>query len=145
MTKIKPFLFALLATVLLSACAATTFDQNLRQLEGKPINDASIQLKDQPSSTYTDNAGRKVYVFKGSDRKSIFGPAVTEGKGYHVLGDRAQSSIYWTGIEHHRCTIRATTANGIIQKITMDGDPGGCETIYGNRREELGYDSSQRP
>lgn len=142
MTGCKPIVFSFLAVLLLAACAGmTTFDQSLRALEGRPVNDAKIMLKGEPSGQYTDGQGRLVYVWKGYQRESIFGPAVTKGRGYDIMN----TGIYWTGIEHHRCTVRAATTGGIVQKITFEGNPGGCETIYGSRREELGYNSSQRP
>lgn|GEM_PF-1992046 len=147
MIKIKPFALSLFAALMLAACAsAVTFDRSLNALEGRPVNDASIFLENQPSGSYTDTQGRTVYTWRGYKRESVFGDRVTKGKGYQLGGTMSDGSgVYWTGIEHYRCVIRAATVNNIIENITMEGNPGGCETIYGDRRQELGYNSSQRP
>lgn len=139
-------LLALAGLLTLSACAgARTFDQDLRALQGHPVNDAAIKFGQGHTGEYRQGDAT-VYVWKSSQRKSIFGDAVTKGRGYQLGGTAADGSgVYWTGIQHNQCVIRATTTDGIIRKITSEGNPGGCETIYGYRRQELGYDSSQRP
>lgn len=128
--------FLLLLPLLLAACAGgNSFDQNLRKVEGKPINDVAIMLKGKHTGEYQDGPAT-VYVWQKAQTESLFGPSVTQG-GYR-LGNRSSalgSEFLWTGIQYHSCVIRARTMDGMVQRITMEGDPGGCESIYGNRRK----------
>jgi hypothetical protein len=130
-------LIPLAAILALSACAGVkTFDQHLRQLEGKPVNDADLLLGHHADGEYR-SGNDTVYVWQKQDVESIFGPAVTSG-GYR-LGSPSQamggSAMIWSGIQLNSCVIRATTNDGIIKKITFEGNPGGCETVYGFRRD----------
>lgn len=133
----------ILSLVMLTACAgARSFDQDLRQLEGRPVNDAAIMLGGPHTGSYKQG-NATVYVWQGYKRESIFGPGVSKGRGYRLGSPMDDGSgLYWTGIEHYRCVIRATTTDGIVRKITMEGNPSGCETIYGGKREPLGKDFS---
>lgn len=127
----------LCASVFLAGCAGgNSFDQNLRKVEGKPINDVAIMLKGKHTGEYQDG-NATVYVWQKRQTESVFGSTVTD-KGYR-LGSAStamgNAEFLWTGIQYHSCVIRARTMDGIVQRITMEGDPGGCESIYGNRRK----------
>lgn len=132
--RLLPTLFVAL---ILSACAGPmSFDQRLRQLEGRPVNDADLMLGSHADGEYRDGANT-VYVWQDHKTNSVFGSSVAGG--HRILG----GDMIWGGIVTHTCVIRATTYDGIIQKIRFEGNPGGCETIHGNRREPLGRDTSQ--
>jgi hypothetical protein len=137
----KKFLSLFVVILALSACAgARTWDGTLRQLEGKPINDAVI-LYGHPDGEFVKGPVT-TYVWQDRKADSVFGTTVTAGRGYRLgspLGDG--SEFLWSGLEYHRCVIRASVVDGIITRITSEGDPGGCETIHGFRRMPLGKSS----
>ncbi len=131
-------LTCLTAVLVLAACAGPmSFDQHLRQLEGKPVNDADLMLGHHADGHYKDGANI-VYVWQDYKANSVFGSNVTNG-GHRILG----GDVVWAGIVTNSCVIRASTYDGIIKKITYEGNPGGCETIYGRKQEPLGRDTSQ--
>ena len=136
--------FLLIAVLALAGCAgARTFDQSLRALEGHPVNDVALALGGPPAGQYQDGPAI-VYVWKDSLRESVFGPAVTRGRGYKLgRSMNNKAALMWSGIEHHSCVVRATTMGGIVQRVTLEGNPGGCETIHGYRKEPLGRNISQ--
>jgi hypothetical protein len=83
--------------------------------------------------------GDTVYVWQKRDSESIFGKSVTKGSGYQILDQMPDGhGLYWQGVTYNRCTIRATTHNQTVAKVTFEGNPGGCETITGTKRKELG-------
>lgn len=138
------FLPALALVLALAACAGQTFDQHLRSYKGKPVNDFAIGYGPH-TGQYQRGDGAIVYVWQKSQTQSVFGPAVTQG-GYRIgSGGQADGGILWTGIQHNSCVIRAGTMDGLIRDISFEGNPGGCETIYGTRKRELGYSVSTRP
>jgi len=135
--------FLILGLVLLvGACAgARTWDGTLRQLEGKPINDAAI-LYGNPDREYS-KGDTTTYVWQDRKADSVFGSSVTSGAGYRIgrpLGDGTE--FLWGGIEYYRCVIRAETRGGLITRIWSEGDPGGCEVIHGFRKMPLGKNPS---
>jgi len=138
MNKFLPLMACILA---LSACAGMrTWDGTLNSLRGKPINDAVI-VYGQPDGQYNKN-GMTTYVWQDRMTESVFGPTVTAGHGYRLGSPLGSSEFIWSGIETHRCVIRAETSSGIITGITSEGEPGDCETIHHFRREPLGRNYS---
>ncbi len=136
-------MMGLLAVLGLSACAGgMTFDQHLRQLEGKPVNDADLMLGRHSTGQYQDG-NATVYVWQARDAESIFGRSVSSGRGYG-LGSPMDDGheLLLSGVQLHSCVIRARTMDNIIQRVTYEGNPGGCETIYGYKRKPLGVNSS---
>jgi hypothetical protein len=126
--------FCLLAVLGLAACAgAHTFDQNLRGLEGRPVNEA-FNVLGQPTGSYA-RGNTTFYVWQDNVRESVFGPAVSGGRGYRIGAPHGGSEFLWSGITYHSCVIRAATAEGMVQEITFEGDPGGCQYIHGRHRE----------
>ncbi|HEY8964083.1 MAG TPA: hypothetical protein VIN59_06445 [Alphaproteobacteria bacterium] len=134
--------FACLILILtLAACAGVrTWDGELRKLEGKPINDAVILYGD-PDGEYRHGPAT-TYVWQDRKADSIFGPSVTSGAGYRIGRPLHNGSEFlWGGIEYYRCVIRATVVDGLITRITSEGDPQGCEIIHGFRKMPLGKSS----
>jgi len=127
-------LLACILVLTLTACAgAHTWDQTRNGLVGKPINDADI-LYGHPDGEYR-KGDTITYVWQDRKSESVFGPSVTSGAGYRLGRPLNNGSEFlWSGIEYYTCVIRATTRDGLITKITSEGNPGGCETIHGHRR-----------
>jgi predicted small secreted protein len=134
----------LLSLLALSACTgAHTFGSDLKALEGKPINDAAIMLGGKHTGEY-QRGNETVYVWQDHDSESIFGPRITMGHGYGVGSPMNDGSeLLMTGLQFNTCVIRAATLDGIIRDITYEGNPGGCESIYGYRKKALGRNAAQ--
>lgn len=144
--EMRVLILVLTTLLTLTACAGgRTLSNDLMGLQGHPINDAFITLG-EPTGSYV-KGNQTVYVWQRQHRESVFGPSVTSGYGYQ-FGRRSSvlgSGLMWSGIQYDSCVLRAYTAGGTIQRITQEGNPGGCETIYRYRRRDIGYDISQRP
>lgn len=124
---------------LLGACAgAHTFDGSMRAAYvGQPLAQA-IQDFGAPTGQY-DSAAGTVFVWQKRDAESIFGPAVTRGSGYQILGSMPDGhGLYAQGVVYNRCVIRATTSKNMVMGMTFEGNPSGCEIITGYRKKPLG-------
>lgn len=128
----------LIAAVLLSACAgANTFDSTMNaRYVGQPVA-AAYRDFGTPTGRYDTPQG-PVFVWQKRDAESIFGPRVSHGRGYNILGN-----VYWQGVTYHRCVIRAASDGAVVRKLTFEGDPGGCEIVTGYRAPRLGRSAHQ--
>jgi len=134
-------LLILASVLLLSACAGVqTFDQHIKSLEGHPVNDAAIMLNQKHTGEYKQGDAT-VYVWQGSYSESVFDRSTYHqtGTGIQIGNMAANGNIFLlSGIQYDSCVIRATTLDGIIQRITFEGNPGGCETVYGWKKHPMG-------
>lgn len=132
--------FSLMFVLALSACAsARTFDGEMRdRYVGKPVADA-IRDFGPAKGSYATADGGTAYTWQKRQSESIFGPAVTQGSGYQILGKLPDGhGVYWQGVTQYRCVIRAATQGGTVTGLRFEGNPGGCETILGYKRAPLG-------
>ena len=132
-------LSVLCLVMMLSACAGThSFDQKMRaELVGKPLAAAYERLGNPKGIRRMGDEAS--LVWQKRDSESIFGPAVTEGQGYQILGTMPDGhGVYWQGITQNRCVIRASAKGDVLTDLSFEGNPGGCETILGAKKRPLG-------
>ena len=44
----------------------------------------------------------------------------------------------WSGVVYDNCVLRARTVTGVVKDVTFEGNPGGCEILFGQKKPPLG-------
>ncbi len=115
-----------------------TFDGDMRAaLVDQPV-DAALTRFGSPTGQY-DRNGQTYLVWQRHRSESVTDMFGRDGHTYALGRPMGDGHIMpWSGVVYDSCVLRARTVTGVVKDVTFEGNPGGCEILFGQKKPPLG-------